>query len=286
MASEARNYGTGTERALYVLAQGTCYFPKCQEPVVRFVEEVAATNAHIAHIRGANRDSARYDETMTDAERAAFDNLVLLCKPHHDLVDRIRPENYSVETITSWKRDREQGVAGSLRTLTDDHLIELLEGVMLDLRPQRLVTVELRGGLMTESVSGVVTGPLGGMDIIRQANPAFRSAPLIMVTLVRNVGALRASVEAVTIDYLLDGHPDTPVSMVGENRLPYLNPQLPAPLEVGASLKWLTPAESPQLIARGIANMGRRLSHVRASVSLGSGETVRSETLPAPAEWA
>lgn len=83
-----RDYGTGTEKALFLLSQGTCYYLDCKEPAIKFVEGYPATNLQIAHIRGANPGSARYDERMTDAERAHFSNLVLMCKPHHDISTR------------------------------------------------------------------------------------------------------------------------------------------------------------------------------------------------------
>jgi hypothetical protein len=31
---------------------------------------------------------------MTDAERNAFSNLMLLCHPHHTLIDKTAPDNY------------------------------------------------------------------------------------------------------------------------------------------------------------------------------------------------
>ena len=46
---------------------------------------------------------------MTDDERRAFANLILLCKPCHTLVDKARPADYSVERLEAWKRQREGG---------------------------------------------------------------------------------------------------------------------------------------------------------------------------------
>ncbi len=43
---------------------------------------------------------------MTDAERAAFANLILLCSAHHKLVDRDEP-TYPVERLEEWKADNE-----------------------------------------------------------------------------------------------------------------------------------------------------------------------------------
>ncbi len=64
-----RDYLVGTERALYAFARTTCYFPGCKTPVIVFVEGEPVSNAQIAHIRGANPGSPRYDPAMTDDER-------------------------------------------------------------------------------------------------------------------------------------------------------------------------------------------------------------------------
>lgn len=81
-----RSYGSATEKALFQLGRGTCYFPDCTARTILFVDTHPVTNVQISHIRGAKSGSARFDPAMSDAERAHFSNLVLLCKPHHDLV--------------------------------------------------------------------------------------------------------------------------------------------------------------------------------------------------------
>jgi hypothetical protein len=44
---------------------------------------------------------------MTDGERHAFENLLLLCPNHHRLVDRLSPEAYSVEMLEEMKAGHE-----------------------------------------------------------------------------------------------------------------------------------------------------------------------------------
>jgi hypothetical protein len=75
-----RDYLVGTERALYAFARTTCYFPGCKTSVIVFVESEPVSNAQIAHIRGANPGSPRYDPAMTDDERRSYANLILLCE--------------------------------------------------------------------------------------------------------------------------------------------------------------------------------------------------------------
>jgi len=101
-----RAYTTATRTALASLANGFCYFPGCAAPIVVFVEGQPFLNADIAHIRDA-KPGNRYDENMTDRERAHFRNLILLCRTHHILVDKVRSEDFSVTLLGNWKRERE-----------------------------------------------------------------------------------------------------------------------------------------------------------------------------------
>jgi hypothetical protein len=83
-----RNYTAGTRAALQTLSRGSCYYPECGEPVVRLIEGDYYVNYEIAHIRGAQEHGARHDPYMSEADRKAFVNLILLCKPHHTRIDR------------------------------------------------------------------------------------------------------------------------------------------------------------------------------------------------------
>jgi len=55
---------------------------------------------------------------MSDDERRAFSNLLLLCKAHHDFVDRTHVDDYPPETLLQWKADREAGGQDALAGLT------------------------------------------------------------------------------------------------------------------------------------------------------------------------
>ncbi len=101
-----RDYSAGTRAALVAFSRGTCYYPDCEAPLVVFVDNEPIVNYEIAHIRDA-KPGNRYDPRMTDVERSAFANLVLLCPVHHKVVDKIHPEQFSIEELTSWKQDRE-----------------------------------------------------------------------------------------------------------------------------------------------------------------------------------
>lgn len=69
----------------------------------------------MAHIEGENIGSARYNQGMTDEERAAYGNLVLLCPTHHTEIDK-NSHHYPVEKLRQIKKDHEKWVEDSLRS--------------------------------------------------------------------------------------------------------------------------------------------------------------------------
>lgn len=103
----SRNYRTGVTAALMAFGTGRCYYPGCDVPLIKFVDDEPWLQLEIAHIRGLNPGSARYEIAMTDRDRNAFGNLVLLCAVHHKHVDRY-PVEYSVADLLAWKATAEQ----------------------------------------------------------------------------------------------------------------------------------------------------------------------------------
>ena len=131
--SDPSRYSAGTRAALAWLSRGTCYFPGCGHPIIAFIDEEPFVDFQIAHIRDA-KPGNRYDKSMDDLQRRAFANLILLCKPHHTLVDKTHPERYSIADLTQWKADREgdsaEALAGSV-DLDEDTVEDALMAVVL-----------------------------------------------------------------------------------------------------------------------------------------------------------
>ncbi|RFS81431.1 hypothetical protein D0T12_31235 [Actinomadura spongiicola] len=76
----------------------------------------------------AKRNGPRFIK-MDPEERKSFSNLILLCHPHHTLVDRVEPEKYSIELLQEWKAQREgpEGAAlRGVRDLTEERLLEMI----------------------------------------------------------------------------------------------------------------------------------------------------------------
>ena len=72
---------------------GVCAYPGCAK-VLTYEATVGDDTyvAEAAHIRGEKPKAARYDETMTDAERDDVHNLIYLCTDHHTIIDKVEDD--------------------------------------------------------------------------------------------------------------------------------------------------------------------------------------------------
>jgi len=115
-----RNYGTGIRAALWSLSQSVCYWPtpQCAEPTVRIVAKTPVCNLEIAHIRAVSLGGPRYDENMEDEERNSFENLILLCHPHHTIIDGPKWRDFPVTLLKEWKTAHEKAGRAELSKLT------------------------------------------------------------------------------------------------------------------------------------------------------------------------
>jgi hypothetical protein len=270
-----REYTVGTERALYTFSGMACYFPDCLTPVIVFVNGEPVCNVQIAHVRGANPNSPRYDPSMTDAERRAFTNLILLCTPHHTIVDRLHAADYPPEELQLWKvqREADAGIDNiALSSLTEDRLVELIERAVRSSRLERTVALELGLGVSTGRQL-LSMPPARAKDYFDGYNTD--GVPLVILT-VRNRGGLKAYVESHRICI-------TPPGLkIAVNEFPNLNPNLPSALDVGESRFWLyrlntivAAVHATRAVEIGGADM------LIGEASLGSGETVTTPRMPA-----
>lgn len=264
---------------MFALSERTCYHPDCHRPVISWLDDsTPAVDAQIAHIYGAHPGSPRYDPSMSDDQRRAFTNLILLCKPHHDLIDRLRPGDFSAEVLKQWKADREGDQSAPLTALTEDRLEEMLLEVVRQAGPSRSVTVGLEGGFMLDGSAGGV--PIAGWRTILDANPSIAGRDRVLVTTVYNVGALRASVESVSIFLGVQiAETTAPATLMGRNDYPSENPRLPRGLESGDQMSWLTALSSIGMMRDGVlgVNPAVGFGEVWSAVRLGSGEQIASD---------
>ena len=80
-------------------------YPSCQTHIVQPTGEPTITG-DICHIKAKSPLGPRYDKSQTDYERHGLNNLILLCKVHHALVDG-QPDKYIAELLTEFKEIHE-----------------------------------------------------------------------------------------------------------------------------------------------------------------------------------
>lgn len=73
-----------TLRELFLLSGNECAMPGCKTVLI---DESGTMIGEVAHIAAAKPDGARFDKNMTNEERRAAQNLLLLCASHHSQVD-------------------------------------------------------------------------------------------------------------------------------------------------------------------------------------------------------
>ena len=140
---------------------------QCNEPIAKL--EWDYIHAQACHIEAARPKGPRYRVDMTDEERRDFDNLILLCHNHHDLVDRQEPKRFSVEVLKKMKADHEGGCSESKWAAENRELVQwMVKGLQIQASygvegapPISSVRDSPEGGFETQGGAGYGTGAYG-----------------------------------------------------------------------------------------------------------------------------
>jgi hypothetical protein len=94
-----------TVKKLFAYSGNQCAVPDCQE---QLVDASGAMLGKVAHICAAEKGGPRFDVDMSNEDRRAFENLLLVCGKHHDIIDH-QPNvtTYTVEVLRKYKADHE-----------------------------------------------------------------------------------------------------------------------------------------------------------------------------------
>ena len=110
-----RKYPLKDLKLLWGLSAGRCAFPNCKQICIATATslDAAATIGQIAHIYAHSDGGPRSNPTLPQDDRDKYDNWILLCSTHHDLVDS-QHNTYTVEQLVEWRNDHERWVEQSL----------------------------------------------------------------------------------------------------------------------------------------------------------------------------
>lgn len=89
-------------RALFARSGNQCAFPGCTQLLVNDKNQFIA---QVCHIEAALPNGERYNPEQTDEERRSYDNLLILCYPHHVETDDVQA--FSVEALKEMKYEHE-----------------------------------------------------------------------------------------------------------------------------------------------------------------------------------
>lgn len=116
-------------KRLFALSGNLCAFPGCSTQLAN----EGIISAQIAHIEAEKPGGPRYNPKQSETERFGYDNLILLCPTHHNLIDK-DSKTYTVEVLKQFKSKRESNKS--------DVVIEVSYNTQL--RTQQLHNYELK----------------------------------------------------------------------------------------------------------------------------------------------
>lgn len=106
-----------TQRRLFAASAGYCQNPSCSNELFVDAGDKNIHIAELAHVFAANDRGPRANTELSEEERGAFENLVVLCANCHTTIDKA-PSAFPDEMLLGWKRDHAkklQGLFGSAK---------------------------------------------------------------------------------------------------------------------------------------------------------------------------
>ena len=125
-----RSYTDKTLKILFSASGNRCAFPGCDRALIASEDDITVEMVlgEIAHIVGLAESTARWRADISDADRNSPENLVVLCRDHHKIVDNKSNERrYSEIVMRRMKSEHERAQsstrpAGSASLLVEEAL--------------------------------------------------------------------------------------------------------------------------------------------------------------------
>ena len=99
-------------RQLFLKSGNLCAFPACNSPIM---DQEGRYVGQMCHIEAAEPGGERFNENQTDEQRRSFNNLLLLCYPHH--VETNDVEAFPVKRMQEMKANHERKVFNFIENL-------------------------------------------------------------------------------------------------------------------------------------------------------------------------
>ena len=72
-------------KSLFAVSGNQCAMPNCTTEIYNIDNNTII--GKIAHVKALNKNGPRFDPKQTKEERNRYENLLLLCGSHHDIID-------------------------------------------------------------------------------------------------------------------------------------------------------------------------------------------------------
>ncbi len=145
-----------TVKRLFAVSGNRCAFPECDVALVD--PGSGKLTGRICHIQG--RKGPRYNPEQSPEERHGYDNLLLLCPAHHDVVDA-DVHMYTAERLLEVKRAHESGAAKRL-DLPDDVAATVVADFANAIEAGSvLASVNQSGGQVAHTITNIVQNGSG-----------------------------------------------------------------------------------------------------------------------------
>jgi hypothetical protein len=94
-----------TIKRLFAVSKNLCSFPNC---TMMLVDNASGkVTGKICHIKARQPGGPRYDSNQTEKQRHGYNNLILMCPIHHDVIDS-DIDSYTVERLQQLKAQHEE----------------------------------------------------------------------------------------------------------------------------------------------------------------------------------
>jgi DNA-binding transcriptional ArsR family regulator len=99
-------------RELFLKCGNLCAFPGC---TALMMNQDGVFIGQLCHIEAAEKRGQRFNPAMTNEDRRAFSNLMLMCYPHHKITDDV--SEYPVSRLRAMKQEHEAKFSDPARAM-------------------------------------------------------------------------------------------------------------------------------------------------------------------------
>jgi hypothetical protein len=159
-------------KKLFLLSRNRCAF---RDPITGSGCEQALADrtwdyviGEMAHIAGCRDGSPRHDSLMDPKERNGYENLVVLCPTDHTVIDKARPDDFTVEYLTQMKYDHEEA-DDATATLFSSYWAQFADQLyqgQYGIAPSTRTSLQSAETMIFDEAGGtdIANGPVGKFD--------------------------------------------------------------------------------------------------------------------------